>query len=200
MPPKAQHDREKIVENALAIAREQGLGALSARALADRLGCSTSPIYTAFANMHELEDLICERSTRIMLEYQSQPRTGSPLLDLCLGYVLFAVAEKQLFRDMFLDRPALSAHSLAMRDLALQELLEKVVSREPALARLDQTARQELLETLWTYSHGLAAQYCVGALDPPATPLITARLRRVIDPLLACLPGRLEDGGETPFL
>lgn len=187
MPPKAQFDKERIIASALAIARGEGLSKLSARSLAQRLGCSTSPIYTTFQTMQELEDLVCERSTWIMLEYQTQSRTGSPLLDMCLGYVLFAIEEKQLFRDMFLNKPELSEHSRVMKELALQRLLAEVVSREPALTGLGRPEQLLLLETLWTYAHGLAAQLCVGALALPDQAAIIARLRMAIDPLLAGL-------------
>lgn len=187
MPPKAQFDKEQIIEGALAVAREEGLRKLSARSLAQRLGCSTSPIYTAFQAMQELEDLVCERSAQIMLEYQTLPRTGSPLVDMCLGYVLFAIEEKQLFRDMFLDKPELSAHSRAVKDQAYEHLLKEVVSRDPTLAGLSRSKNLQLLETLWTYAHGLAAQLCVGALTMRGQADIVARLRRVISPLLASL-------------
>lgn len=186
MPPKAQFSRERVADCAFAIAREEGLARLSARGLAQRLGCSTSPIYTVFQTMQELEDLICERSVAVMLEYQTAKRTGSPLLDMCLGYVLFAIEERRLFRDMFLDKPALSEHSLRMKDLALERLLVEVVSREPALAGVDRRGRAELLEVLWTYTHGLAAQACAGALELGDHRAIIARLNKVIDPLLAC--------------
>jgi AcrR family transcriptional regulator len=187
MPPKAHFSKEQILECALEIAREEGLQKLSARSLAQRLGCSTSPIYTVFQTMSELGDLVCERSTGVMLEYQTKTLTGSPLLDMCLGYVLFAIGEKQLFRDMFLNKSELSEHSRRMKDLAFSQLLEKVLSREHALDGLSRREQMELLEVLWTYTHGLAAQVCVGAMALPDRQEIITRLRRVIDPLLACL-------------
>jgi AcrR family transcriptional regulator len=184
LPPKRQHSKKQIEEAAFTIAREQGLLSLSARSVANRLGCSTSPIYSTFQNMQELEDLVCERSVGVMLEYQTQTRTGSPLLDLCLGYVLFAVQEKQLFRDMFLNKQELSQHSLEMKDYAFGQLIEKMVSKEPALAGLSEPNMLELLEILWTYTHGLAAQINVGAIDLPDEQTITGRLNRLIDPLI----------------
>ncbi len=184
MPPKRQHTRNQIEEAAFAIAREQGLQQLSARSVAQRLGSSTSPIYSTFQNMQELEDLVCERSVEVILEYQTKTRTGSPLLYLCLGYVLFAVEEKQLFRDMFLNKQELSQHSLEMKTYAYGQLMEKMVSKEPSLAGLDDPDKLELLEILWTYTHGLAAQINIGAVVLPDEQTITARLRRLIGPLI----------------
>lgn len=184
MPPKRQHSRNQIQDAAFAIAREQGLQQLSARSVAQKLGSSTSPIYSTFQNMQELEDLVCERSVEVMLEYQTATRTGSPLLDLCLGYVLFAVGEKQLFRDMFLNKQELSQHSLEMKQYAFGQLMEKMVSQEPALAGLSEPDMLDLLEILWTYTHGLAAQINIGAMGLPDEQAIIARLRKLIDPLI----------------
>jgi hypothetical protein len=61
-----------------------------------------------FENMHELKNLLSERSLEVMLEYQTKPCTGSPIMDLCLGYMLFSVEQIQLFRDMFLSKQELS--------------------------------------------------------------------------------------------
>ena len=188
MRPKAQFSQARIVDCAFELARTEGLQRLSARTLAHRLGSSTSPIYTAFQTMAEIEDQVCERSTRTMLEYQLQPRTGSPLVDLCLGYLLFAMEERQLFQDMFLNKNELPAHSRQMRDFAFDQLMDKALAREDSLRGLPEDRRRELLEVLWTYTHGLAAQLNVGALALPDQPAIIAKLRRVIDPLLACLP------------
>ena len=185
MPPKRQHSKSQIADAAFAIAREQGLQFLSARTVAQRLGSSTSPIYSTFQNMQELEDLVCERSVEVMLEFQTKTRTGSPLLDLCLGYVMFAVEEKQLFRDMFLNKQELSEHSLEMKNYAYHQLMEKMVSKEPSLAGLSKADMTEILEILWTYTHGLAAQINIGAINPPDEQAITTRLRKFLGPLIA---------------
>lgn len=187
LPPKRQHSKSQIQEAAFAIAKEQGLQQLSARTLAQRLGCSTSPIYSTFQNMQELEDLVCQRSVDVMLQYQTKTRTGSPLMDLCLGYVLFAVEEKQLFRDMFLNKQELSRHSLDMKSYAYSQLMDKMVSKEPALDGLSRADRLELLDILWTYTHGLAAQIIIGAIAMPDEEAILARLRKLIQPLIASL-------------
>lgn len=184
MPPKVQFSKAQLLESAFEIARSDGLQGLSARSLAQKLGCSTSPIYTAFETMRELEELICERSTKVMLEFQTVTRTGAPLLDMLLGYVLFAVEEKQLFRDMFLEKQELSEHSHRMKDFAFDQLLKKVVSRETSLAGFGRKKRLEILDILWAYAHGLAAQLCIGAREWRGQDDVVAKLRMVIDPLL----------------
>ena len=55
MPPKVKVTREQIVQAALALVRESGAQALNARAVANRLGCSTQPVFSNYATMEELK-------------------------------------------------------------------------------------------------------------------------------------------------
>ncbi|WP_034267449.1 TetR/AcrR family transcriptional regulator [Actinospica robiniae] len=55
--------REKIVEAALALIDEEGLGALSTRRLAARLGVSGPSLYNHFATMDDLLDAVADQVT-----------------------------------------------------------------------------------------------------------------------------------------
>ena len=57
MPPKAKYTREEIVKTAFQMTRENGIESVMARELGKRLGTSSSPIFTAFKNMEELQPL-----------------------------------------------------------------------------------------------------------------------------------------------
>ena len=48
MPPRAKYTREEITEIALGIVAESGVESLNARSLAEAMGTSTRPIFTAF--------------------------------------------------------------------------------------------------------------------------------------------------------
>ena len=56
MPPKAKYTREEIVKTAYQMTRENGIESVMARELGKRLGTSSSPIFTAFKNMGELQE------------------------------------------------------------------------------------------------------------------------------------------------
>ncbi|MDE6926680.1 MAG: hypothetical protein K2P59_15760, partial [Acetatifactor sp.] len=58
MPPKAKFSRDEIVEAALTIVREDGIQALTARSLGDRLGSSARPVFTVFQNMEEVQGAV----------------------------------------------------------------------------------------------------------------------------------------------
>ena len=54
MPPKNKFTREEMTRTALTIIREKGADALTAKAIAERLGTSTRPIFTCFGTMEEV--------------------------------------------------------------------------------------------------------------------------------------------------
>ena len=65
MPPRAKYTREEITEIALGIVAESGVESLNARSLAEAMGTSTRPIFTAFRNMEELESAVRESAMKV---------------------------------------------------------------------------------------------------------------------------------------
>lgn len=55
MPPKPKFTREEVATTALAIIKENGVSALTAREVGKRLGTTVSPIFTIFTNMEDLK-------------------------------------------------------------------------------------------------------------------------------------------------
>ena len=53
MPRKFLFTREEITAAALALVREKGADALTARALGERLGTSAKPVFGLFKNMED---------------------------------------------------------------------------------------------------------------------------------------------------
>ena len=49
MPPRARITREMILEEAYQIARTEGVDKITARAVAERLGCSTQPVLNSLS-------------------------------------------------------------------------------------------------------------------------------------------------------
>lgn len=67
MPPKSRIEREEILNRAFELARREGFESLTARGLAASLGCSTQPIYDAFADRKALEAAAAGRAFAFML-------------------------------------------------------------------------------------------------------------------------------------
>ena len=55
MPPKAKISKEMILNTVLDITRESGFETVNARSIANKLQCSTRPIFTCYENMEELK-------------------------------------------------------------------------------------------------------------------------------------------------
>lgn len=55
MPPKAKFTREKIIDAAISVTKEQGISAVTAREVGKQLGTSSTPVFVAFENMEDLK-------------------------------------------------------------------------------------------------------------------------------------------------
>ena len=98
-------NREQVIEIAFNLIRKNGWSSVSARSIAKELGSSTMPIYSHMKSLEELEQELKVKSRACIIEYQSRTYSGEQLLDIAVGYVVFARDEKQLFRFLFMDRP-----------------------------------------------------------------------------------------------
>ena len=98
MPRKAATTRQAMVEGAFELVRREGHDALTARALAMELGCSTQPIMYRFPDLSKLREEVYRRADAFHTSYILK---GGSLLGIGLRYVRFAAEEPQLFRLLF---------------------------------------------------------------------------------------------------
>lgn len=105
MPPKSDITKEQIIQAAFAIVQEQGLEMLSARNIAQKLNCSTQPIYSLYGNMEEIKSLAYQRVVDHVRYSMTSYEEGyySPALNLAIGFLHFAKKEQHLFRSMYLS-------------------------------------------------------------------------------------------------
>jgi len=100
MPPKQRFFREHVLDAAFAIARDQGVTALTARAVADRMNASTAPVYRSFRAMSELEDAVMERAMGTFEAYLMETPFQDPFLDTAYGVCQFASDEPYLYHSL----------------------------------------------------------------------------------------------------
>ena len=102
MPPKTIYSREEIREKAYSIVKTGGIGALTARSLADSLGTSTRPIFTAFSNMDDVLSAVKEKSVQELdLSVSSSLRQTDSFKELGDVLLRFSRAERNLFNLIF---------------------------------------------------------------------------------------------------
>ncbi len=157
MPPKTIVTRSQVLEAGFQVVRSEGLSALSARRVAQELGCSTQPVYRIYESMGELKDEVLDRSLQLALDYiLSGNEEGPAFLQVGLGSLRFAQAEPELFKAVSLGGPVLAAiqQGKPPPDLVLQRM-----RCDPQLADLTEGQLTRIHTLLWFFSQGLTSLF-----------------------------------------
>lgn len=164
MPPKPKFTREEIVAACLALIRERGESALTAREIGKRLGASSSPIFTVFEDMDDLKTAVRAEAKRIFDDYMAVAQTFYPAYKKRgMQWVKFAREEPMIFRLLFeqhgrdgidLDR--------AVSEMPFGKENDIEIIMRDYHASHDQA--EHLFRQMWIYTYGLcvisAAQVC----------------------------------------
>ena len=160
MPPRPKVTREQIVNGALALVRRGGEAALTAKALAAELSCSTQPIFWHFSTMEELRGAVYEAALGVFGEHLRRPQEGvSPYMAVGLNYISFASEERALFRLLF------------MSDFGKTDLIGANVEMEYVLRVIEETEHitgdnaRIIYRDMWLFSHGIAAMIAAGTAE-----------------------------------
>lgn len=161
MPPKCRFTREQIIQAALDLTAEKGVGALTARGLAQRLGSSAKPIFGLFANMEEVQQEVVKAANLRYQEYLRQDMSAGrypPYKASGMAYIRFAREQKELFKLLFMrDR----THEEKAAGDELEALLG-LIQKNMGLSRDD--AYRFHLE-MWIYVHGIATMIATAYLE-----------------------------------
>ena len=161
MPPKCRFTREEIIQAALDLTAEKGVGALTARGLAQRLGSSAKPIFGLFANMEEGQQEVVKAANLRYQEYLRQDMSAGrypPYKASGMAYIRFAREQKELFKLLFMrDR----THEEKAAGDELEALLG-LIQKNMGLSRDD--AYRFHLE-MWIYVHGIATMIATAYLE-----------------------------------
>ena len=88
MPPKEKVSKARVSETAFEMTREYGFSEVTARKLAERLGCSTQPIFRAYENMDELRCDLFYMSVEFFLQNMLAKKGRTPAyMGLALSYI-----------------------------------------------------------------------------------------------------------------
>jgi len=154
MPPKTRFTKTEIIAIAFDYVRQCGWTGLTARYIADQLNASTMPIYSCFKSMRHLENEVVKKAMDLCFEYLTTPRTGDVWMDSGVGYILFALNEKILFRAVFDET---HAPLRKQYDASIWQELSKGLSKYPQFKTLSDTQLLQLRRARWVLLHGLAS-------------------------------------------
>lgn len=160
MAPKNRYTREQIIEAGLEITRESGSEAVTARAVASRLGCSVAPIFTAFADMDDLMRSITVRADEIYSEYVAEGlKAQIAFKGVGVSYIKFAMEEPNLFRLLFMTDGKYGLESvLTGIEPNYGAILQSVIDSYG----FNVEEAQKLYKHMWIYTHGIAVLCVTG--------------------------------------
>ncbi len=173
----------KIVEAARDIVGEEGLDALSMRALAARIGHSPGTIYLHFRDKDELLRTVMTEGFRRLGEVMERELGGMPAAATAIeryastgrAYARFAVENTGYFRAMFqmprvpaLDScPSVAADLTAMHE-GSKEVVVSLVREAAAAGQVSVKDAEGAAVVGWGLIHGLTSLYVSGHLGSQA--------------------------------
>lgn len=162
MPPKAKFSKKEFIEAAVDIVKAEGSQALTARALGAKLGTSSSPIFTVFQNMDEVQQEVLKSANQLYenyLETDMKSKEYPPYKSSGMAYIRFAKEEKELFKLLFMrDR---SEEKLSENKEEIRQLINLIKQN---LNISEDEAYLFHLE-MWIYVHGIATMAATSYLS-----------------------------------
>lgn len=167
MPPKPKYTREQIVAAATDVVAQKGAGALTAKELAAVLNTSTTPIFTVFDSMQEVQDEV----RRVAMErFESYAHRGGedmpPFKRIGMQMILFAKEEPRLYQLIFMSQnsgvSSFDGIYARLGDVADECLC--AIQRDYGLSAEDARA---LFEHSWIHTFGIGTLCATGMCDFP---------------------------------
>ena len=165
MPPKARFTKEQITKAALGIVSEKGAQALTAKELGAALGTSTTPIFTVFNSMQEVQDAVMLAAMERFEEYAHKAAHLGPVFkQIGMQMILFAKEEPKLYQLIFMSSISeaqtfddIYAHLGSLADECLNVLQKDYdLSKDNA---------KTLFEHVWIHTFGIGALCATGMCD-----------------------------------
>ena len=162
MPPKAKFTKEQITKAALCVVSEKGAQALTAKELGAALGTSTTPIFTVFNSMQEVQDAVMLAAMERFEEYAHKAAHIKPVFkQVGMQMILFAKEEPKLYQLIFMSSISeaqtfddIYAHLGSLADECLN-----VLQKDYDLSKAD---AKTLFEHVWIHTFGIGALCATG--------------------------------------
>ena len=161
MPPKFKFTRQEIIDTATELVRENGMDALTARNLAEKLGSSAKPIFTLFENMKEVSNEVIKKANGIYNGYIKKGMENTdypPYKASGMAYIQFASEEKQLFKLLFMrDR---TGETVTDSREEIRDILNIIMKN----LEIDEDTAFNFHLEVWIYVHGIATMIATSYL------------------------------------
>lgn len=165
MPPKPKYSKDQIVAAALEVVAKKGLDALTAKELSAALGTSTSPIFTVFNSMQEVQEAVRVAAMQRFEDYAHRMDRDMPVFkQVGMQMILFAREEPRLYQLCFMSSvaPSQSFGDVFGRLGGVAQQCLEVIQRDYALSEAD---ARSLFEHVWIHTFGIGALCATGMCD-----------------------------------
>ena len=165
MPPKPKFIKEEIAAAALALVKEQGVEALTARNLGNRLGASARPIFTVFKSMEEVKWAARELALQEFEGYFADFASYTPAFKhIGMQMVSYAIHEPELFKLLFMqEHPRGVSFDSYLSELgSMSEISICLIRRD---YQLSEEEARTLFVQMWVHTFGLGALCAMKVCD-----------------------------------
>lgn len=157
MPPKARYTREEIIQKAFEMTRKRGIEAVVARELGKELGTSSSPIFTAFKNMEEVQLEVRNLALKEFESYVSDALNYTPAFKYVgMKMIEFAIREPKLFQLVYMkEHDQSQTYEMLMGELGeTVDVCVDIMQREYSLTKKE---AEQLFRQVWLHTFGICA-------------------------------------------
>ena len=152
MAPRVKVTKDDIINTAIDLIRNNGDGAINARAIANALNCSTQPIFSNFDSMEDLEQEVIVGIYNIyatFLKNEAESQKYPIYKAYGMAYIRFAQEERELFKILFMrDR----TNEEASVSIDFEESVQMIMKS----TGLSYEKAQLMHFEMWTCVHGIA--------------------------------------------
>ncbi len=143
-----------ILEKAFEIAVENGFNSISVRSVAKEVGCSTTPVYTAYSNIENLIQATKLKALKVIEEMVAYRYTDIEFLNIGVGKILFASTYPKLYKELFIDNPDY------VMEKQLRELYLELLENDLIAKYMTKNELEMLLTKMWLTVHGTSTMIC----------------------------------------
>ena len=158
MARKKTITKEQILTAAYEVVATEGFSKFTARNIANKMKCSTQPIYLEFLKIHKY----------LAKEVFPVKHTGNTIVDLALNYIHFATSESKLYRALYLEE---YGGGKKMQEFSYHYFTE-AVKADPEYANLNDVQIDSLHMGTWVVATGVAALMTSGIIHPSEEQII----------------------------
>ena len=175
MPPKTKFTREEIINAAFEMAREKGIESVVARELGKKLGTSSSPIFTAFKNMEEVQQEVRALALKEFESCVSDALNYTPAFKYVgMKMIEFAMREPKLFQLVYMrEHDEKQTFSMLVKELG--DMVDVCIEIMQADYELSYEEAKLLFQQTWLHTYGIcvlaAGKVCTLSMEEISTML-----------------------------